>query len=70
MEGRGPWTAIVAGLKARGELSTGEDREGRGSGELEDGVEVLIVEPIRLWWPAIGDQRWRSVFVWRSGRRN
>ena len=70
MLGVGPWTAIFAGLKARGELSTGKDREGRDSRELEDGVEVLIVEPIRLWWPDIGDRRMRPVFVWRSRRRN
>ena len=70
MKGRGPWAAIVVGLKARGEHGTSEDREGRGLGELEDGVEVLNVEPIGLQWPNIGDRRGRPVLVWRSTRRN
>ena len=70
MEGKGPWTAIVAGLGAHGELGAGEDRERRGLGELEDSVEALTVEPIGMWWPDIGDRRGRPVFVWSSRRRN
>ena len=56
MKGRGPWAAIVVGLKARGEHGTSEDREGRGLGELEDGVEMLTVKPIGLWCPNIKDR--------------
>ena len=49
--------AMDGGLRTRGELCSGNDRDGRGLGEVEEGVWVLTMEGIEPRWPRRGD-RW------------
>ena len=49
------------GLRARGELCSGNDRDGRGLGEVEDGVWVLTVEAIGPRRLDVGDRQGGSV---------
>ena len=51
----GARVAMGGGRRARGGLCTGRDREGRSLGEVEEGVGMLTVEAIELWWPNAGD---------------
>ena len=44
------------GLRARGELCSGDERVRRGLGEVEEGMVVLTVEAIELRWPRGGDR--------------
>ena len=50
------------GLRARGELCSGNERVRRGLGEVEEGMGVLTVEAIELRWPRGGDRRECSAF--------
>ena len=45
---RGPWAAMDGGLRARGELCSGYDRDRCGLGEVKEGVGLLTVEAIEL----------------------
>ena len=50
------------GLRARGELCSGNERVRHGLGEVEEGMGVLTVEAIELRWPHGGDRRECSAF--------
>ena len=54
-ERREPRAAMGGGRRTRGGLCTRRDREGRSLGEVEEGVGMLTVEAIELWWPNAGD---------------
>lgn len=59
--------AMDGSLQARGELGSGEDSEGRGLGEVEDGMEVLIIKAIESRRPGGGDGQWCSwLCSWRG----
>ena len=66
---RGPRAAMGSGRRARGGLCTGRDREGRSLGEVEEGVGMLTVEAIELWWPNAGDRRGVLSSVQKQGMR-
>ena len=52
----------TGGLRARGELYSGNERVRRGLGGVEEGMGVLTVEAIELRWPRGGDRRECSAF--------
>ena len=54
---REPRAAMGGDRRTRGGLCAGRDREGRSLGEVEEGVGMLTVEAIELWWPNAGDRR-------------
>ena len=58
------------GLRARGELCSGNERVRRGLGEVEEGMGVLTVEAIELRWPHGGDRRECSAFGKKQRRRD
>ena len=45
---RGPRAAMDGGLRARGELCSGYDRDRCGLGEVKEGVGLLTVQAIEL----------------------
>ena len=67
-EGRGPRTAMDAVLELRGELAAGREREGRGLGKVEEGVEMLTVGPIDRRWSGDGNRRAAVVLVQEQSR--
>jgi len=48
--------AMAAALEARGGITGGREREGRGLGLVEDGVGVLTSREIGPRWPGRGDR--------------
>ena len=70
MERRGATGSHGCGSVARGELGTGREREGLDLGELEVGVEVLTVEPIKQWWWIVRDRGGGHLLCRSRGRRN
>ena len=64
---RRPWSWRPG---ARGELSTGKNRDGRGLALVEDGREVLTSKGIGLRWSERGDRRGGSAFGEKQRRRN
>ena len=50
---RPPWL----GAEAYRELGTGREKRNRGLGKMDDGLEVLRVDPIEVRWPDEGDRR-------------
>jgi len=52
---RGPRAAMDGGLRARGELCSGNERDRRSLGEVEEGVKVLTAGGIELGWLDGGD---------------
>ena len=62
--------AMDGGLRARGELCSGNERVRRGLGEEEEGMGVLTVEAIELRWPHGGDRRECSAFGEKQRRRD